>query len=352
MKNCIYRFLNNNNEIIYIGKAIDLKLRLSNHKHLSEECYKERAKIEYFSLDTKDEMDLAERYLIAKIKPKYNVVFKDRDINFEIKEFDNKEWIDINIDKKPKEKISIYRKNIEKFNEIIKNKEKELEEYLNILNEINQQIDDLVVLVGKVRPSRVSETNKQPYYINHDWDEKSLKIYSELDEKLIYYIKEVNKLRDVISKYKVKKVYQMLKEVGRSNVETNIIKLYIKHDSIDDEFIINKELNEKKEYYINKLKKSIKEKGYYDYNEFITLLDDEFVYKTYDNNRTWLKFIDKDCNYNKLKYYADKLINEIEKEIEKVYGHLVIDTVIEKGYSILNNKREVLKALVVKRIKR
>ena len=40
MKNCIYRFLNKNKEVIYVGKAKDLNKRLSTHKHLDIECYK------------------------------------------------------------------------------------------------------------------------------------------------------------------------------------------------------------------------------------------------------------------------------------------------------------------------
>ena len=30
MKNCVYRFVNENNEIIYIGKAKDLRNRINN----------------------------------------------------------------------------------------------------------------------------------------------------------------------------------------------------------------------------------------------------------------------------------------------------------------------------------
>lgn len=34
MENCVYRFKDKNNTIIYIGKAIDLKQRLYNHEKL------------------------------------------------------------------------------------------------------------------------------------------------------------------------------------------------------------------------------------------------------------------------------------------------------------------------------
>ena len=44
MKNCVYRFLNKDNEIIYIGKTKDLDNRIKTHEHLPKECYLERYK--------------------------------------------------------------------------------------------------------------------------------------------------------------------------------------------------------------------------------------------------------------------------------------------------------------------
>ena len=41
LKNCVYRFLDKNNNIIYVGKAKNLKSRLNSHNHLSEKCYDE-----------------------------------------------------------------------------------------------------------------------------------------------------------------------------------------------------------------------------------------------------------------------------------------------------------------------
>jgi excinuclease UvrABC nuclease subunit len=62
MKNCVYRFVNENNEIIYIGKAKDLRNRINTHNHLPKECYEERTRIEYTSFETETDMDFAERY--------------------------------------------------------------------------------------------------------------------------------------------------------------------------------------------------------------------------------------------------------------------------------------------------
>lgn len=87
MKNCIYRFIGDNREILYIGKAHNLKHRLNGHTHLPLECYKKTKKIEYHSFNTKGDMDLAEIYYISKYKPVYNDVSK-YDISITMKEFD------------------------------------------------------------------------------------------------------------------------------------------------------------------------------------------------------------------------------------------------------------------------
>ena len=41
MKNCVYRFINKENEIIYIGKSKNLEKRLKGHDHLPNKCYEE-----------------------------------------------------------------------------------------------------------------------------------------------------------------------------------------------------------------------------------------------------------------------------------------------------------------------
>lgn len=90
--NCIYRFINYSNEIIYIGKAKDLKKRLKNHKHLSDECYSEIWKIEYCEFNSEYDMDFAERYFIPKVSPKYNTVLSNRSLGVCINELDEKIW--------------------------------------------------------------------------------------------------------------------------------------------------------------------------------------------------------------------------------------------------------------------
>ena len=78
--NYVYRFLNKNNQVIYVGKTINLENRISKHfsvtGHLSRECYSEVKIIEYIDLPTKIDMDIKELYYINKYKPKYNIINK------------------------------------------------------------------------------------------------------------------------------------------------------------------------------------------------------------------------------------------------------------------------------------
>lgn len=92
MENCIYRFKDEDENIIYVGKAKNLKNRLENHKHLPKECYSEQAYIEYTCFDNEYEMDFAERYYIQKLNPKYNTVLANKPISFSSKELDEKRF--------------------------------------------------------------------------------------------------------------------------------------------------------------------------------------------------------------------------------------------------------------------
>lgn len=89
MKNCVYRFLDEYENVIYIGKAKNLKTRMNNHKHLPESCYLEQAYIDYACFDNEYEMDFAERYYIQKLTPKYNTKLSDRPISFTSTELDS-----------------------------------------------------------------------------------------------------------------------------------------------------------------------------------------------------------------------------------------------------------------------
>ena len=74
----VYKHLNENEEIIYVGKSKSLLYRQRQHKDKSD-WFDEIDSIEYCTLNSKTEMDLVEVYLINTLNPKYNKKDKRED---------------------------------------------------------------------------------------------------------------------------------------------------------------------------------------------------------------------------------------------------------------------------------
>ena len=73
----VYYFLNNNEDILYIGRTTNYKERMRNHfmnpNILHNEKWKEEVvEIKYFYLKSFQEMELYEKGMISKYTPKYN----------------------------------------------------------------------------------------------------------------------------------------------------------------------------------------------------------------------------------------------------------------------------------------
>lgn len=92
LENCIYKFISNNNEINYIGKAMNLGNRIENHNYLPNECYNSTYAIEYseFGTKTKDDIEILEKYFISKQNPRYNE--ENKDLTIEIEDAKNINW--------------------------------------------------------------------------------------------------------------------------------------------------------------------------------------------------------------------------------------------------------------------
>src|ERR1700722_7594921 len=79
----IYKYLNEGGDIIYIGKAKDIKKRVSSYFLKNDHSYKiERmvhsaVKIEFVIVDTEQDALVLENSLIKKYQPRYNVMLKD-----------------------------------------------------------------------------------------------------------------------------------------------------------------------------------------------------------------------------------------------------------------------------------
>ena len=91
----VYKFLNDDQEVLYVGKTTNLKDRIFRHfhsGHLSPECYSEVSYIRYIECKTDLEMTIKEIYFIDKYKPKYNSVFVNDESMDPIEDLDNIKW--------------------------------------------------------------------------------------------------------------------------------------------------------------------------------------------------------------------------------------------------------------------
>lgn len=79
-KSYVYRFINSDEKIIYVGKTNNLDRRYVQHfnkkGHLPSECYNSVWKIEYIKTDTELNALLLETYYINKYRPQYNKLNK------------------------------------------------------------------------------------------------------------------------------------------------------------------------------------------------------------------------------------------------------------------------------------
>lgn len=108
LKNCVYRFIDKKNRILYVGKIKNLKNRIKNNyhtsKHLPDECYDKTSLIEYIKFNNENDMDFAEQYYIQKYKPAYNTAYQNKQITISVPDLDKKTWSIFYIDKNTAEK--------------------------------------------------------------------------------------------------------------------------------------------------------------------------------------------------------------------------------------------------------
>lgn len=94
----VYKFIDKENNVLYIGKTNNLKNRMEEHfgstGHLDNQCYNSTDKILYIELNNEDEMSIYERYLINKISPIYNKKHNNNSkFSFELPELEWKECL-------------------------------------------------------------------------------------------------------------------------------------------------------------------------------------------------------------------------------------------------------------------
>ncbi|WP_442637790.1 nucleotide excision repair endonuclease [Rossellomorea marisflavi] len=85
----VYRFVDKNHRIIYVGRTNDLFTRMSTHfgknGHLPKACYEQVHRIDYLQVETKNDMKIKELYYISRYRPLFNTVDAG-EVSFELNE--------------------------------------------------------------------------------------------------------------------------------------------------------------------------------------------------------------------------------------------------------------------------
>ena len=164
----VYQFLNKDNAIIYIGKAKNLKKRVSSYfrktitsrktKNLVKNIYE----IKHVIVSTESDALLLENSLIKKYQPKYNILLRD-DKTYP--------WICIKKERFPR--VLFTRK-------IVKDGSEYYGPYTNY-----KTINILLDLINNLYPLRISNYNLSDKQINSDPDKLSLRILRKSGNTLI-----------------------------------------------------------------------------------------------------------------------------------------------------------------------
>ena len=340
IKNSLYRFLNKENKIIYIGKAVHLKARLNNHNHLPETCYNEIQNIEYTTFETEDECLFAERYYISKIKPKYNTVFKDKDILFELKELDNRLWNTLTY-KKDSEKPS---KSIEEQIEDIKTSLEELnKEYtikLDVWRKLTEDFHIIDLKVAKERKESIDDIykkNKEAALIIFPNYEELIAIEKSMNQ-LSDCIAELNKQLDVLLKKQIRNFLGKEKYDALSKTQ---LKYYLKYNTFSDETTLIKILSDIELDLFNETKKTIDSYGFYNYTHFCISVDSKFTYTGHSPENDWLflaeveEIIKDKQSTEKTNKMAEEMKLSLENRLTKEYGEFKLEVLIENSTGVL-----------------
>ena len=164
----VYQFLNKDNAIIYIGKAKNLKKRVSSYfrktitsrktKNLVKNIYE----IKHVIVGTESDALLLENSLIKKYQPKYNILLRD-DKTYP--------WICIKKERFPR--VLFTRK-------LVKDGSEYYGPYTNY-----KTINILLDLINNLYPLRISNYNLSDKQINSDPDKLSLRILKKSGNTLI-----------------------------------------------------------------------------------------------------------------------------------------------------------------------
>lgn len=82
--NYVYKFISDDNRLLYIGKTKNIKNRMSSHfsknGHLPDDCLCQVARIDFKKLDDMYDVDYIEKQLIQYFQPEYNQIYKNKKV--------------------------------------------------------------------------------------------------------------------------------------------------------------------------------------------------------------------------------------------------------------------------------
>lgn len=143
----VYRFINNDSEVIYIGRTGDLEKRLGDHRRTKDKKYAEMKHVEYIEVPKKGDCLVLEPYFINKYMSVYNHSLKADGVTVKIEPY---KWqiynpSIYNSSKKLREEIVRLKQRI---SELEENKEKqswykERRDYWSKNDSLHKTIDEL-----------------------------------------------------------------------------------------------------------------------------------------------------------------------------------------------------------------
>lgn len=148
-KNCVYRYLDKHDNILYVGKTNILYNRNYQHSICEEDkiWFEKSTKLEYIEFNTYDDCGMAEAYFISKYKPFYNTRHKKTNYSLSISELDNAIWKHIDMQNRKRKNNVTYEKG-ENYDKIKKMIEEEITDGL-ISGIENEDLPDDVINVLK-----------------------------------------------------------------------------------------------------------------------------------------------------------------------------------------------------------
>ena len=213
----VYKFINNKNETIYVGKSKDLSKRVKSYfqKNIPNRKVKKMINevddIKFIISDTEHDALLLENSLIKKNKPKYNILLRD-DKTYP--------WICIKKEKFPR--IFLTRK-------IVKDGSSFFGPYTNV-----KMINKLLSLIKTLYPIRSENYNFTQKQINHNKKEIFLKCHRKNGMTLILGFKEspLKENESFISEEEYLKNIKLAKDIlnGRfENIKKDLNQKMIRH---------------------------------------------------------------------------------------------------------------------------